>query len=262
MCAHMRRTAQGKVRFEEAAKLKDSIVGAVRYQLDFLVSPRVPVVLLRSETVPEGRDLTGLPLIERRVTLASLKIGIERIKVADYVEADSKDLLAVAREQGLEGIVGKRKDGRYEPGKRSGAWVKYRLNLGQEFVIGGFTPGPHGLDAITVGYYRGKDLIYLARTRNGSVPASRRRVFERLKPLITTNCPFVNLPETRKARWGEALTAEQMKKCVWVRPELVAKIEFLEWTDTDRLRHSKFAALRDDKDPRKVERVSKLGTTY
>jgi ATP-dependent DNA ligase len=148
--------------------------------------------------------------------------------------------------------VGKLLDSHYEPGKRSGAWVKHRLNLGQEFVIGGYTPGPHGLDAIIVGYYRGKDLIYVARTRNGFVPASRRRVFERLKPLVIPTCPFVNLPETHKARWGEALTTEKMKKCVWVKPEIVARLEFLEWTDADHLRHSKFVGLRDDKDARNV----------
>jgi bifunctional non-homologous end joining protein LigD len=113
-------------------------------------------------------------------------------------------------------------------------------------------PGPHGLDAIIVGYYRGKDLIYVALTRNGFVPASRRRVFERLKPLMIPTCPFVNLPETHKARWGEALTAEKMKKCVWVKPEIVARLEYLEWTDADHLRHSKFVGLRDDKDARNV----------
>jgi ATP-dependent DNA ligase len=140
----------------------------------------------------------------------------------------------------------------YEPGKCSGACIKDRLNLGQEFVIGGFTPGPHRLDSIIVGYYSGDDPVYVARTRNGFVPASRRRVFENLHPLVTPECPLVNLPETHKARWGEALTAEKMKNCVWVRPDLVAQIEFLEWTEADRLRHSKFVALRDDKDPRKV----------
>jgi len=100
-------------------------------------------------------------------------------------------------------------------------------------VIGGFTPGPHGLDAIIVGYYGGDDLVYAARTRNGFVPASRRSVFEKLRTLVTPKGPFVNLPETRKARWGEALTAEKMKKCVWVRPEVVAQIEFLEWTESE-----------------------------
>jgi ATP-dependent DNA ligase len=77
---------------------------------------------------------------------------------------------------------------------------------------------------------------------------------EKLRPLVTTGCPFVNLPETRKARWGEALTAEKMKQCVWVRPNLVAQIEFLEWTAVDHLRHSKFAGLRDDKNARQVEK--------
>jgi ATP-dependent DNA ligase len=200
----------------------------------------------------KGRDLTGLALIERRKILGTLKINSEWVKVADCFEASSETLLSAAREQALEGIVGKLRDSHYEPGKRTGAWIKHRLNAGQEFVVGGFTPGPHGLDAIIVGYYRGKDLVYVARTRNGLVRASRRGVFQRLKPLITAACPFVNLPETRKARWGEALNAEKMKKCVWVRPELVVQIEFLEWTDADHLRHSRFAGLRDDKDPRSV----------
>ena len=68
----------------------------------------------------------------------------------------------------------------------------------------------------------------------------------------STKSPFANLPETGRARWGEILDAEKTKKCVWVRPELVAVIEFLEWTEADRLRHSKFVALRDDKNPREV----------
>src|SRR5260370_30692759 len=161
-------------------------------------------------------------------------------------------MLAAVRRQQLEGVVGKRSDSLYEAGKRSGAWVKLRINLGQEFVIGGFMPGPHGVDSIIVGYYRGKDLVYVARVRNGFVPATRRMVYEKLKHLITDKCPFVNLPETGRARWGEILDAEKMKKCVWVRPKLVAVIEFLEWTEGDRLRHSEFVALRDDKEARGV----------
>ena len=161
-------------------------------------------------------------------------------------------MLAAVRQQGLEGVVGKRKDGLYEPGKRTGSWTKLRINRGQEFVVGGFTPGVHGLDSVIVGYYRGKGLAYVARTRNGFVPATRRSVYEKLKPLVTDKCPFVNLPETGRARWGDLLDAEKMEKCVWVRPKLVAVVEFLEWTEGDRLRHSKFVALRNDKDPREV----------
>ena len=127
-----------------------------------------------------------------------------------------------------------------------------RVNRGQELVIGGYTPGSHGLDSIVVGFYRGKDLVYVARVRNGFVPASRRQLFAKLRTLEVSDCPFVNLPEKGRSRWGEGLTADDMKKCVWIRPELVAQIEFLEWTEGDHLRHSKFAGLREDKDPKKV----------
>ena len=83
---------------------------------------------------------------------------------------------------------------------------------------------PHGIDAIIVGCHGDGGLTYVARIRNGFVPASRRQVFEKLRPLARVECPFVNLPETRQTRWGEALTAEKMKKCIWVNPELVAQI--------------------------------------
>jgi bifunctional non-homologous end joining protein LigD len=196
----------------------------------------------------KSRDLTGLPLIDRRVLLKSLVVVNDmKIRICEYVEAAPNELLSAVREQRLEGIVGKRKDSHYQPGKRSGAWIKYRVNRGQEFVIGGYFPGPHGIDSLIVGYYDGDRLVYVARTRNGFVPASRRQVFSKLKHLVTPTCPFVNLPETRRSRFGEELNAEKMKKAVWLRPEAVAQIEFLEWTEGSRLRHSKFIALRDDK---------------
>jgi bifunctional non-homologous end joining protein LigD len=199
-----------------------------------------------------NRDTTKLPLIERRELLKTLALKDKRIKFVDYVEAEPTELLSAVREQHLEGIVGKQKDSRYEAGKRSGAWIKFRVNCGQELVIGGYVPGTHGLDSIIVGYYRGKDLIYVARVRNGFVPASRRHLFEKLRPLAISECPFSNLPERHRSRWGEGLTADDMKKCIWLQPELVAQIEFLEWTESDHLRHSKFVGLREDKDAREV----------
>jgi len=203
--------------------------------------------------VYDNRDLTQLSLVERRqIMKAVLKFESPRIRITDYFEASVEDMLSAARGQGLEGVVAKRKDSRYEIGKRSGSWAKYRLNSGQELVIGGYIPGTHGVDAIVVGYYRGEDLIYVARVRNGFVPASRRHVFAKLKPLLTPKCPFANLPEAYKGRWGEGLTAADMGECVWVRPQLVARIEFLEWTPSDHLRHSKFAGLREDKDAQTV----------
>src|SRR6266404_993623 len=78
------------------------------------------------------------------------------------------------------------------------------------------------------------------------------QVFSKLKHLVTSTCPFVNLPDTRRSRFGEELNAEKMKKAVWLRPEAIAQIEFLEWTEADRLRHSKFVGLREDKNARSV----------
>ena len=116
--------------------------------------------------VYEGRDLTRLPMFERREIMRSvLKFKSPRLRISGYVEASATDILNAVREQGLEGIVGKRKDSLYEPGKRSGAWIKYRVNLGQELVIGAYIPGTHGLDSIIGGYYKGNDLIYVARVQ-------------------------------------------------------------------------------------------------
>ena len=203
--------------------------------------------------VYNAHDLTKLPLSERRQWMKSvLKLRSHRIRISEQFEVPAKDMLVAVRHQQLEGVIGKRKDSLYESGKRTGSWIKYRVNRGQEFVIGGYIPGPHGFDSLIVGYYRGKDLVYVARVRNGFVPASRRQVFEKISPLFSEAMPFVNLPDTHKSRWGDELTAEKMKECVWLRPEAVAQIEFLEWTAADRLRHSKFVGLRDDKNPRDV----------
>jgi ATP-dependent DNA ligase len=199
--------------------------------------------------VLDNRDLTRLALIERHEIMESvLRFKSPRLRITDYFEVPAADMVSAIRGQGLEGIIAKKRDSRYEVGKRSGSWAKYRLNAGQELVIGGYIPGSHGVDTIVVGYYRGDDLIYVARVRNGFVPASRRHIFARLRPLLIPKCAFANLPETHKGRWSEGLTAADMEKCVWVRPEIVAQIEFLEWTESDHLRHAKFAGLREDKD--------------
>ena len=207
--------------------------------------------------VLQGQDLTSLPLIERRSRMRSLTFSSPLVRLCEQFESSGEEMIAAVRQLGLEGVIGKRKDSRYEIGKRTGSWIKYRINRGQELVIGGYFPGPHGFDSIIVGYYRAKDLMYVARTRNGFVPASRRQVFSRLKYLETPTCPFVNLPETQPSRFGRELDAETMKKAVWLRPEVVAQIEFLEWTEHDRLRHSKFVGLREDKDAQSVVKEQK-----
>src|ERR1700740_1084562 len=146
--------------------------------------------------VCNDHDLTKLPLSERRETMKSvLRLRSPRIRITEQFEVSANYMLAAARQQQLEGVIGKRKDSPYEAGKRSGAWVKCRANRGQELVIGGYIPGPHGCVSLMVGYYRGEDLIYVARVRSGFVPASRRDVFEKLRGLVSPTCSFVNLPE-------------------------------------------------------------------
>lgn len=108
--------------------------------------------------------------------------------------------------------------------------------------MGAYTPG-NPFDALIVGFYRGKDFLFAARVRAGSVPATRREVFAQIKGLKISKCPFVNLPETAPGRWGQGLTAEKMKSCIWVKPEVVVGIDFAEWTDADKLRHTKFCRL-------------------
>jgi ATP-dependent DNA ligase len=202
----------------------------------------------------KGQDVSTLPLKERRKILANTLKPNDHISTSPAEEGTSTKILTFVKEHGLEGVVAKRLDSRYEPGKRSGAWCKYRINLGQEFVVGGYTPGGNGFDALILGFYRGKDLFFAARVRAGFVPATRRQVFGKIKALEIKACPFVNLPELSAGRWGQGLTAEKMKSCVWLKPEVVVRIDFAKWTEADKLRHTKFIGLRDDKDPRKVVR--------
>jgi ATP-dependent DNA ligase len=204
--------------------------------------------------VHEGRRLTGLPLLERRDILRSVVEPGEHVALSQVSDRPAAEMLQFVKSHGLEGAVAKRSDSVYQPGQRTGLWSKYRVDLRQEFVVGGYVGSNLGVDSLVVGFYRGKDLVYAARVRAGLVPATRREVFERLKHLKTAKCPFVNLPEPAAGRWGQGLTAEKMKECVWVRPEMVAEIQFLEWTGADHLRHTKFVGLRDDKDPSKVVR--------
>jgi DNA ligase D-like protein (predicted ligase) len=203
-----------------------------------------------------GRDLKNEPL-SRRMQLLETKVLpklSEPIRYLDELDADLRDLIASVRAQQLEGLVAKRRDSRYESGLRTGAWQKMRVNQGQEFVIGGYTVGGKTFDALIFGYYEGKRLVYVARTRNGFTPAVRAQLMKRFRPLQIQSCPFVNLPETKGGRWGQGLTAEKMKDCRWLSPELVGQFEFVEWTPDDHLRHSKFIALREDKKPADVKR--------
>jgi bifunctional non-homologous end joining protein LigD len=197
-----------------------------------------------------GRSLLNVPLETRRDLLERALEKVEYpVLFSRTFDAKPAALIEAAKELGLEGIIAKRKGSLYVPGRRTNAWAKYKVNQSQEFVIGGYTPG-NPFDSLIVGYYDGPKLLFVGKVRNGFVPHVRREVYQRIKPMESDTCPFGNLPEKRRTVW--ALTAEEMKNCRWLKPELIAQIDFREWTPDSHLRHPSFAGLRDDKDPRAV----------
>ena len=171
--------------------------------------------------VLDGRDVMSEPLDRRRELLLHKVLNKleEPVRFSPVLDAKLDDLIRSVREQGLEGIVAKRRDSPYEPGLRSGAWQKMRLNQGQEFVIGGYTPGPKNFDALIFGYYDGDDLIYAAQdAERVHSQASGRAVQALYVRSKSRTCPFANLPERSGGRWGQGLTAAKMKECRWLKP--------------------------------------------
>jgi DNA ligase D-like protein (predicted ligase) len=200
-----------------------------------------------------GDDLTRRPLEERKQRLEEAARG-SAMPVSEFLPGSAAQVIAAVQQLGLEGVIAKRKGSRYDAGLRTPAWLKLKLDRQQEFVIGGYRPGTHGVDALLVGYYEDKDLKFAAKVRAGFTPRLRQDVFSRLKPLHTARCPFVDLPNAREMHWGGGVTAEQMADMRWVKPTLVAQVRFVEWTVDQHLRHSAFLGLREDKAARDVRR--------
>lgn len=165
-----------------------------------------------------GKDVRGETL-EQRLSFLETRILpelSEPVRPCMELKAELNDLVRSVREQGMEGLVAKRRDSMYEPGRRSGAWQKMRINQGQELVIGGYTVGTKTFDALVLGYYERGELLYASRIRNGFTPALREQLFKKMKPLQIAGCPFANLPEPRGGRWVAGLTAAKMKDCRWL----------------------------------------------
>jgi bifunctional non-homologous end joining protein LigD len=205
-----------------------------------------------------GNDLQAETLEARRAALQKVLAGSD-VQFSEELPGTADDVIQAVTDVGLEGIVAKRRDSRYESGKRSGTWQKFKVQLRQEFVIGGYKPENTNFQSIVVGYYENKKLRFAARVRAGFTAAQRAALFELLRPLKTEKCPFSDLPSGRTGHWGEGVTAEDMKILKWVRPRLVAEIAFTEWTRDGNLRHSAFVGVRDDKDARAVVREHPSG---
>jgi bifunctional non-homologous end joining protein LigD len=219
-------------------------------------APAAVVYYVFDVLVLAGRDLKREPLLKRRGVLKKkiLPKLPEPVRYSAPLDAELPVLIQSVKAHGFEGLVAKRRNSAYEPGLRSGAWMKMRVNRGQEFVIGGYTLGTRNFDALIFGCYEGDELIYVARTRNGFTPAMRAHISRKFKALEIDSCPFANLPEARSGRWGQGLTQAKMAECRWLRPVLVGQFEFLEWTADNHLRHSKFVGLREDKKAKDIRR--------
>ena len=123
--------------------------------------------------VRRGENLTQQTLSKRREILESTVKPHAHVGISQVSSQTAKEMLAFVKSHGLEGIIAKRTDSVYEPGRRSGLWVKHRINLSQEFVIGGYVPSHLGVDSIVIGFYRDKQLRYAARVRAGFVPSDQ-----------------------------------------------------------------------------------------
>jgi bifunctional non-homologous end joining protein LigD len=201
----------------------------------------------------DGRDLTRLPLGDRKALLPGIIEG-SSILLSHALPGTAAQVIDAVQRLGLEGVVAKRKDSIYHAGLRTDAWRKLKLDKQQEFVIGGYRPGAHGVDALLVGLYDGDELKFAGKVRAGFTPHVRREVVGALKPLHVGRCPFGDLPNSKTSHWGGGVTAEQMAEMQWVKPKLVAQIRFVEWTADQHLRHAAFLGLRDDKRPKDVRR--------
>jgi bifunctional non-homologous end joining protein LigD len=152
--------------------------------------------------VHRGRNVLRLPIEERRELLSEALREVQ-YPVIQSVPFDVKpaELLRAAEALQFEGVIAKRKHSIYEPGQRSGAWLKYKINCSQEFVIGGYTLDGNPFDALIVGCYDGPKLKYIAKVRAGFVPHMRCALYLLLQEFRTDKCPFDDLPEKRRTLW-------------------------------------------------------------
>jgi bifunctional non-homologous end joining protein LigD len=202
----------------------------------------------------DGEDVSGRPLIERKDRLAELlSDNGSPLRYSDHQAGQGPPFYEKACALPLEGIVSKRADASYAPGNR-GLWRKVKCLHREEFVVVGWTD-PEGsrpwLGALLLGYYDfdGR-LVYAGRVGTGINQAELRRLWRYLQPLATAEMPLA-APPPRSNRFGSPLVLSRVH---WVRPELVAEVKYLTWTDDNLLRQVVYEGLRDDKPAAEVRR--------
>ncbi len=206
----------------------------------------------------DGESLVDLPLRRRREKMEALlkKLG-RQLRLSPAFQVEPAALFAAAQKNDLEGIVAKAPDSLYEADRRSGAWIKCKVQAEQEFVIGAFTPPRRSrqyLGAILVGYFEGGRLRYAGKVGTGFSEATLGALHAKFMGLRRESCPFSDLPLLRSARFGTGMSLSEMAKVTWIEPTLVAQIKFAEWTDDGLLRQPVFLGLRRDKKAKDVHR--------
>src|SRR6266571_3640548 len=206
----------------------------------------------------DGKSLIALPLETRKNVLEKLCADTgDPIRYSGAIGEDATALLREVKRRDLEGIVGKQRGSVYEPGRRSGAWIKLKCVNEQEFVIGGYTP-PGGsrkyFGAILVGYYENKKLVFAGKVGTGFTTKSLPMLHKKFRAEERADCPFVDLPSKQNGQWVQGITPSMMRKMHWVNSVFVCEIKFAEWTRDGKLRAPVFLSLREDKRPGDVVR--------
>lgn len=183
----------------------------------------------------------------------------DSIRFSGEIGGDPHALLREVQRLGLEGVIGKQRGSVYEPGRRSGVWIKLKCLNEQEFVIGGFTP-PQGarkyFGALLVGYYEKKRLLFAGKVGTGFDTKMLASLHKRFKAEKRDGCPFADLPSKQGGQWVQGITPAMMRRCEWINPVFVCQVKFAEWTRDGKLRQPVFLGLRDDKKPSEVVRES------
>jgi bifunctional non-homologous end joining protein LigD len=190
-----------------------------------------------------GRDTTPLPYVQRRQVLRSVQPLLpQEFPVPEPLDADIARMLESFKEKQIEGVVAKRRDADYRPGKRSPAWVKYWIGQVGEFVVGGYLPGKDRyFEAVAVGEYIGDALVYREQIRHGFTAADKEAIYRAISRNSIAECPFANLPQ-RKRRG--AVDQIRMDQYVWVKPELRVLMRYKERTAAGEIReHGKFLGI-------------------
>jgi ATP-dependent DNA ligase len=201
----------------------------------------------------DGEDIRDLPLVDRKTRLEAFLVGApESLRYNDHQIGQGPAFHRLACERGLEGIVSKRIDGRYEPGRRT--WLKTKCLNREEFVVVEWSDpegSRHRIGALLLGYYtpEGK-LVYAGRAGTGIPDAELERLWQRLRPIAVTRMPL-SAPPPRGGRFGSPLVLSRVH---WVRPEMVVEVSYAEWTPDGLLRHVVYLGERDDKPAVQVRR--------